>query len=74
MSKPNFQGMSQKELRDYFLTHRDDREAFYAYIDSVGESNQGRILIVSYTERGDLIRLISARVVTRAERQAYEEG
>ncbi|WP_413773922.1 hypothetical protein [Nostoc sp. MG11] len=38
----------------------------------VGESNQGRLLIVSYTERGNLIRLISARFVTPAEREAYE--
>lgn len=40
----------------------------------VGESNRGRLLIVSYTEKGDSIRLISAREVTRAEREAYEEG
>ncbi|MBE9037494.1 BrnT family toxin [aff. Roholtiella sp. LEGE 12411] len=40
----------------------------------VGESNQRRLLIVSYTERGNLIRLISARVVTPVEREAYEEG
>ena len=35
MSKPNFQAMSQKELHDYFLAHRDDREAFYAYVDKL---------------------------------------
>ncbi len=40
----------------------------------VGESSQSRLLIVSYTERGDTIRLISAREVTRSEREAYEEG
>lgn len=40
----------------------------------VGKSYQRRLLIVSYTERGDLIRIISAREVTRAEREAYEEG
>lgn len=40
----------------------------------VGESNRGRLLIVSYTERGNSIRLISAREVTRTEREAYEEG
>ena len=40
----------------------------------VGESQQGRLLIVSYTERGDAVRLISAREVTLAERKAYEEG
>jgi uncharacterized DUF497 family protein len=28
---------------------------------------------MSYTERGNLIRLIGAREVTRAEREAYEE-
>ena len=39
----------------------------------VGESQQGRLLIVSYTERGNTARLISAREVTPAERKAYEE-
>ncbi|ELR97845.1 hypothetical protein [Gloeocapsa sp. PCC 73106] len=33
MNKPNFNTMSQKELRDYFLTHRDETDAFYAYVD-----------------------------------------
>ena len=40
----------------------------------IGESRQGRLLVVSYTERGDVTRLISAREVTRSEREAYEEG
>jgi uncharacterized protein len=40
----------------------------------VGESSQRRLLIASYTERGNLIRLISAREVTRTERTVYEEG
>lgn len=39
----------------------------------VGESKRGRLLIVSYTERGDSIRLISARELTRLEREIYEE-
>jgi len=39
----------------------------------VGESQQGRLLIVSYTESGDATRLISAREVTSKERKAYEE-
>jgi hypothetical protein len=33
MSQPKFQAMSQKELQNYMLAHRDDQEAFYAYID-----------------------------------------
>jgi uncharacterized DUF497 family protein len=40
----------------------------------VGQSNRERILIVSYTERTNSIRLISAREVTRQERKVYEEG
>ncbi|MBD2022331.1 BrnT family toxin [Leptolyngbya sp. FACHB-36] len=39
----------------------------------VGKSNRGRLLILSYTERENSIRLISAREVTRVEREAYEE-
>ncbi len=54
----------------YDPDHSDDEERYLI----VGESNRGRLLIVSYTERGDVIRLISARVVTRSEREAYEEG
>jgi uncharacterized DUF497 family protein len=54
----------------YDPDHFEDEERYLI----VGHSNRGRLLIVSYTERGDLIRLISAREVTRSERQAYEEG
>ncbi len=56
---------------DFYDPDHSDYEERYLI---VGESNRGRLLIVSYTERGDLIRLISARVVTKAEREAYEEG
>jgi len=38
-----------------------------------GMSRQGRYLVVSYAERGDRIRLISARQMTSRERRAYEE-
>jgi uncharacterized DUF497 family protein len=40
----------------------------------VGMSRIGRVLLVSYTEREDIVRLISAREVTPAERREYEEG
>lgn len=39
----------------------------------LGASNQGRLLLVSYTERDGDIRLISSREATPAERKAYEE-
>ncbi|MBU2570858.1 MAG: BrnT family toxin [Gammaproteobacteria bacterium] len=39
----------------------------------LGESVQGRLLFVSYMERNNIIRLISAREATTSERKAYEQ-
>lgn len=35
MNQPDFERMNQKELKNYFLTHRNDRDAFYAYVDKL---------------------------------------
>jgi len=40
MSQPDFQKMSQKDLRAYVLDHRDDQDAFYAYIDKLNAEAQ----------------------------------
>ena len=40
---------------------------------TVGMSNRRRLIMVAHTERGERIRIISARELTRAEREAYEE-
>ena len=39
----------------------------------MGQSKQGRLLVVAYTERSDTIRIISAREATRQERKIYAE-
>ena len=39
-----------------------------------GFSTNGRLLVVSHTEHGDTIRIISARPATSGERTIYEEG
>ena len=39
----------------------------------VGHSTRGRHLLVSFTERAGLIRLINARRATKNERQDYEK-
>jgi hypothetical protein len=39
----------------------------------VGHSIQQRLLLVSFVERGEKVRLISARLATTRERKAYEE-
>src|SRR3989442_15164229 len=39
-----------------------------------GVSTGGRLLVIAHTERGNTIRIISARPVTPGERRIYEEG
>ncbi len=38
----------------------------------MGELADGRLLVVSYTDRNQQTRLISARLATRQERKTYE--
>lgn len=38
----------------------------------LGESSQRRLLVVSFTELDDVIRIISARIPTRREQKDYE--
>ncbi|QWF72436.1 BrnT family toxin [Methylomonas paludis] len=38
-----------------------------------GISSQGRLLRLSHTDRGNAIRIISARPATNVERQIYED-
>lgn len=49
--------------------HSEKEERFLIF----GRSNQGRLLVVTFTERGEHIRLISARELTPKERKQYEE-
>ena len=41
---------------------------------SMGRSARNRILVVSYTEREERIRIVSARVAAPKERRQYESG
>jgi uncharacterized DUF497 family protein len=41
---------------------------------TIGLSASGRILVVGHTDRGEAVRLITARPATPAERRFYEEG
>ena len=56
---------------DLYDPDHSEEESRYLII---GKSRGGSLLIVSYTERGNAIRIITARDVTRSERKAYEEG
>ena len=48
-----------------------DKEDRYVLI---GSSHKNRLLVVVYTERGDRIRIISARKAVKNERKQYEEN
>ena len=41
---------------------------------TLGSSHRGKLLVVVHTERGDNIRIISARSASGRERRTYEEG
>ena len=49
--------------------HSIDEHRFITFAMSA----RRRLLVVSYTERGEAIRLISARLATRNEPEIYEE-
>jgi len=50
--------------------HSEDEERFVL----IGQSHRHRLLVVIHTERGDRIRIISARVATTRERLRYEKN
>lgn len=51
MSKINFQAMDRKALKAYVLSHREDEEAFSAYIDKLhAEGNWVNMPSVSSVE------------------------
>lgn len=55
-------------------TGRDpDHSTSEARFLTFGLSRKGRVLAVSHTDRGGVLRIISARPATRKEKQTYEE-
>lgn len=50
------------------IEHSDNEERWLI----MGTSHKNRVIIVSFTEREDVIRLISARKAMRNERKQYE--
>lgn len=50
--------------------HSVDEERFVTF----AASTRHRLLVIAHTERGDTIRIISARPATPRERKIYEEG
>ena len=72
--KVTFEEASTIFQDDLSLTGRDPDHSLgeHRFI-TFGLSAANRILAVSHAERGDVIRIISARPATRMERKMYEE-
>jgi uncharacterized protein len=62
-------------FRDGFAFTYDDPKHSHGeqrYV-TMGLSDQGRVIVVAHTTRGERVRIISARKATPRERKAYEE-
>jgi uncharacterized DUF497 family protein len=49
--------------------HSDEEQRYI----TIGFSSQGRFLVVGHTERGEIVRIISARRATTYERKKHEK-
>jgi len=58
---------------DFALTKRDDSSDEEERWVTLGTDSAGRLLVVVYTWRGDMVRMISARTATAREKRQYEE-
>ena len=72
-------GVTQAEAEEVFFgsplvardpAHSTAEPRFHA----LGETNSGRRLLVVFTARGSLIRVISVRDMSRSERRVYEKA
>jgi uncharacterized DUF497 family protein len=50
--------------------HSEGEQRFLTF----GLSRDGKLLVVAHGDRGERIRIIQARQMTRREKQQYEEG
>lgn len=57
-------------LTIYDPLHSDEEDRFIL----IGNSCKNRLLVIVHTERGDKIRIISARKAIKNERKQYEEN
>jgi uncharacterized DUF497 family protein len=49
--------------------HSDDEQRYI----TIGFSSRGRLLVIGHTERGEAVRIISARLATVHERKRHEK-
>ena len=73
---PEAQGLIRRVFGDFFgatITDPDHSQDEYRFI-TIGRSYRGRMLIVAHADDEERVRIISARILTRSEKKAYEEN
>jgi len=73
---------SRQNVKKHRVSFREGATAFADPEHSEGEnrflllglSSSGNLLVISHTERGDRIRVISVRRATKQERDQYEQS
>jgi uncharacterized DUF497 family protein len=63
-----FSDVLSRTIRDPGHSHAEERYLL------IGLSNRRRLVVVAHAERGDRIRLITARLASKRERHQYEES
>ena len=66
----NFKSSPAVALTGYDPDHSDEEDRYI----TMGTSLEGRLLVISHTDREDRVRIISAREASRRERRDYEDG
>lgn len=64
MSRVNYDGMSDDQLKDYFLKHRGDQAAFQAYLDRI---NQRPLRIIASPSDPDFDEKVQAAIRQKLE-------
>lgn len=83
-------GKAASNVRKHGVTFEEAASVFYDPLAATGDdpdhsfeesravtfgmSSASRLLVVAHTNRGEVIRIISARLAAAAERKLYEEG
>ncbi|HEY9801997.1 MAG TPA: BrnT family toxin [Leptolyngbyaceae cyanobacterium] len=73
-------GISFEEAKTVFdnplaVIFDDEAHSMYEQREIIiGHSQENRLLLIAFTERSSSIRIISARLATRKEREDYEQN
>lgn len=65
MSQVNYAAMSDQELRQYFLQHREDKIALRAYLDRLGDRPRN---IITTVDDPDFDAKIQAEILRQMQR------